>query len=55
MIDLPDIGSQDFSYYTEVIDGGFFYMGLGKTDFVFHDPYFNFNDELIPFAAYFWT
>ncbi|KAJ7951670.1 IAA-amino acid hydrolase ILR1-like [Quillaja saponaria] len=51
----PLMGSEDFSFYQEVIPGYFFMLGmenktLGPFDSV-HSPYFRVNEEALPYGA----
>jgi len=50
------MGSEDFSFYTEKIPSCFYYIGNGKSnDFILHESVYDFNDEVIYFAALFWV
>lgn len=51
----PLMGSEDFSFYTEVIPGYFYYVGmedesLGKMESG-HSPYFRLNEDALPYGA----
>lgn len=51
----PLMGSEDFSFYQEVIPGYFFFLGMknetnGKPASV-HSPYFKLNEDALPFGA----
>ncbi|KAK4839655.1 hypothetical protein QYF36_023750 [Acer negundo] len=51
----PLMGSEDFSFYQEVLPGYFFFLGmqnetLAKLESV-HSPYFKVNEEILPYGA----
>ena len=51
----PLMGSEDFSFYQEVIPGNFFFVGmknetLGKLESG-HSPYFTVNEDALPYGA----
>ncbi|CAL5443857.1 unnamed protein product [Camellia sinensis] len=51
----PLMGSEDFSFYQEVIPGYFFFLGMnnetnGKLASV-HSPYFKINEDSLPYGA----
>ncbi|KAF9613382.1 hypothetical protein IFM89_007460 [Coptis chinensis] len=51
----PLMGSEDFSFYSEVIPGYFFFLGTqvesdGKVESV-HSPYFTLNENALPYGA----
>ncbi|XP_031268611.1 IAA-amino acid hydrolase ILR1-like 4 [Pistacia vera] len=51
----PLMGSEDFSFYQEVMPGYFFFLGmknetLGKLESV-HTPYFTVNEDALPYGA----
>ncbi|KAJ0076259.1 hypothetical protein Patl1_33370 [Pistacia atlantica] len=51
----PLMGSEDFSFYQEVMPGNFFFLGmknetLGKLESV-HTPYFTVNEDALPYGA----
>jgi metal-dependent amidase/aminoacylase/carboxypeptidase family protein len=43
----PCNGSEDFSYYLLERPGAFFFAGTGYTHQNWHEPNFDFNDELL--------
>ncbi|XP_041006733.1 IAA-amino acid hydrolase ILR1-like 4 [Juglans microcarpa x Juglans regia] len=51
----PLMGSEDFSFYTEVIPGYFFFIGMkNETQGQFeegHSPYFRVNEDVLPYGA----
>ncbi|CAH2075776.1 unnamed protein product [Thlaspi arvense] len=51
----PFMGSEDFSFYQEVIPGYFFFLGMkdettGKLP-ALHSPFFRVNEKLLPYGA----
>ncbi|MCL7040281.1 hypothetical protein MKW94_004493, partial [Papaver nudicaule] len=51
----PLMGSEDFSFYSEVIPGYFFFLGManetrGKLASL-HSPYFTINEDALPYGA----
>ncbi|KAL5755812.1 hypothetical protein ACOSP7_020248 [Xanthoceras sorbifolium] len=51
----PLMGSEDFSFYQEVMPGYFFFLGmqnetLAKLESV-HSPYFQVNEDILPYGA----
>lgn len=53
----PFMGSEDFAFMLKEVPGTYFFLG-GKTgdgDRPLHHPGYNFNDDLLPIGAAFWT
>ena len=46
----PSMGAEDFAYYLQKRPGAFINIGNGDSA-VLHSPYYNFNDEAIPFGS----
>ncbi|RZC49725.1 hypothetical protein C5167_018143 [Papaver somniferum] len=51
----PIMGSEDFSFFSNLIPGHFFFLGmnnesLGKFETA-HSPYFTFNEDVLPYGA----
>jgi len=46
----PSMASEDFAFYLEKVPGCFIILGMGDAP-PLHSPYFNFNDEAIPYAV----
>ena len=44
----PSAGAEDFSYFLLERPGAFFFMGTGYKHMVWHEPNYNYNDELTP-------
>jgi hippurate hydrolase len=59
VIDLerPFMGSEDFAYMLKQVPGSYFFLGTRVTgqEKPLHHPGFNFNDDLLPIGAAFWT
>jgi hippurate hydrolase len=56
-LERPFMGSEDFAYMLVERPGTYFFLGGGKgeNDFQLHHPSYDFNDDLIPIGAAFWT
>jgi hippurate hydrolase len=56
-MERPQMGSEDFAYMLVERPGTYFFLGAakGENDYQLHHPSFNFNDDLIPVGAAFWT
>ena len=52
----PSMGTEDFSYYLQRFDGAYAWLGAGADPSLprLHSPYYDFNDELIPYGIKFW-
>ena len=59
VIDLarPFLGSEDFACVLKERPGTYFFLGGkgGENDKSLHHPGYNFNDDLLPVGAAFWT
>ncbi|MDR6754895.1 hippurate hydrolase [Mycoplana sp. BE70] len=59
VVDLPRpfMGSEDFAYMLKERPGSYFFLGAKASDQAkpLHHPGFNFNDDLLPIGAAFWT
>ncbi|HVK90620.1 MAG TPA: M20 aminoacylase family protein [Mycoplana sp.] len=59
VVDLPRpfMGSEDFAYMLKERPGSYFFLGAkaSENDRPLHHPGFNFNDDLLPIGAAFWT
>lgn len=59
VVDLarPFMGSEDFAFMLEKRPGTYFFLGgaRGENDHPLHHPSYDFNDDLIPIGAAFWT
>jgi len=52
---LPLFGGEDFSYFTKVKPGAFFFLSSNsKDDDMLHTNHFNANDEMIPLTCEMW-
>ena len=56
-LDRPFMGSEDFAYMLKARPGTYFFLGgrSGENDRSLHHPGYNFNDDLLPVGAAFWT
>jgi hippurate hydrolase len=56
-MERPMMGSEDFAYMLVERPGTYFFLGgaRGKDDFPLHHASYNFNDDLLPVGAAFWT
>lgn len=52
---LPDLGGEDFAYFTQKAPGTYFYLGVGKhednEDNIWHSPTFFINEEALEYGA----
>lgn len=53
----PSMGSEDFAYMLKARPGSYFFLGgrMSEADRPLHHPGYNFNDDLLPIGAAFWT
>jgi len=53
----PSMGSEDFAYMLRERPGSYFFLGgrTSEADRPLHHPGYNFNDDLLPIGAAFWT
>lgn len=56
-LERPFMGSEDFAYMLKERPGTYFFLGgaKGEGDRPLHHPAYNFNDDLLPVGAAFWT
>lgn len=56
-LERPFMGSEDFAYMLVERPGTYFFLGGASEgrDYPLHHPSYNFNDDLIPIGAAFWT
>jgi hippurate hydrolase len=56
-LERPKMGSEDFTYMLRARPGSYFFLGTqsGRNDKPLHHPGYDFNDDIIPIAAAFWT
>jgi hippurate hydrolase len=56
-LERPFMGSEDFAYFLTACPGSYFFLGSRVTgeEKPLHHPGFNFNDDLLPIGAAFWT
>ncbi len=53
--ETPTMGSEDFSYMLEEKPGAYIWLGAGANSEKLHSPFYDFNDELLPIGAQYWT
>ena len=53
--ETPTMGSEDFSYMLEEKPGAYIWLGAGASSEKLHSPFYDFNDELLPIGAQYWT
>ena len=53
----PTMGGEDFSYMLQERPGAFIWIGGGKTDSdpALHHPQYDFNDDVLPLGASYWS
>jgi len=53
----PVMGSEDFSFLLNACPGSFLWIGNGPGtgDCILHNPHYDFNDQVLPFGATFFT
>ena len=52
----PSMGSEDFGWMLQVEQGCYAWLGTGgKNSCLLHNPYYDFNDEVIPLGASYWV
>ena len=56
-LEAPIMASEDFAYILETMPGCYFMLGNGDESHrkALHNPGYDFNDELLPIGAAFWT
>ena len=53
--ETPTMGSEDFSYMLEEKPGAYIWLGSGENSEKLHSPFYDFNDELLPVGAQYWS
>jgi metal-dependent amidase/aminoacylase/carboxypeptidase family protein len=53
----PAMGSEDFAFMLQKRPGAYICIGAGETenDPPLHNPYYDFNDEILPIGAAYWV
>ncbi|WP_249976277.1 M20 aminoacylase family protein [Vreelandella olivaria] len=51
----PSMASEDFSFLLAERPGAYIWMGNGKESASLHNPYYDFNDALLPLGARYWV
>ena len=53
--ETPTMGSEDFSYMLDEKPGAYIWLGAGANSEKLHSPFYDFNDELLPVGAQYWS
>ena len=51
----PSMGAEDFAYMLEKTPGSYIRIGAGEDSANLHSPHYNFNDDILPLGARYWT
>ena len=53
----PSMGAEDFAYLAQATPGCYVWLGNGGSDgnCMLHNPYYDFNDDIIPLGIRYWT
>ena len=54
-IEKPTMTSEDFSYMLQKKPGAYIWLGAGENSEKLHSVYYDFNDELLPIGATYWS
>jgi hippurate hydrolase len=56
-LERPKMGSEDFAYMLRARPGSYFFLGTAseRNDKPVHHPGYDFNDDILPIGAAFWT
>ncbi len=56
-LDHPLMGSEDFTYMLQACPGSYFFIGTSSSENTvsLHHPGYDFNDDILPIGAQFWT
>ena len=49
------MGSEDFSYMLQEKPGAYIWLGAGINSEKLHSAHYDFNDELLPIGAQYWS
>lgn len=52
LLENPVMPGEDFSSYLKIVPGCFFFIGYGENNPSLHSPHYDFNDGIMPIAAY---
>ena len=53
--ETPTMGSEDFSYMLQEKPGAYIWLGAGINSEKLHSAHYDFNDELLPIGAQYWS
>ncbi len=51
----PSMGAEDFSFLLNERPGSYVWLGAGEDQANLHNPAYDFNDEILPLGAAYWT
>jgi amidohydrolase len=51
----PSMGAEDFSFMLNERPGSYIWLGAGQDHVKLHNPAYDFNDEILPIGAAYWT
>ena len=51
----PSMGAEDFSFLLNERPGSYVWLGAGEDQMNLHNPAYDFNDEILPLGAAYWT
>jgi len=51
----PSMGSEDFAFMLQAKPGCYILIGNGDTSSSLHNPHYDFNDEILPLGASYWS
>ncbi|MBZ0217368.1 MAG: amidohydrolase [Fimbriimonadaceae bacterium] len=51
----PSMGAEDFSFMLKERPGSYIWLGAGEEHVKLHNPAYDFNDDILPLGAAYWT
>jgi hippurate hydrolase len=51
----PSMGSEDFAFMLQAKPGCYILIGNGDESSSLHNPHYDFNDEILPLGASYWS
>jgi metal-dependent amidase/aminoacylase/carboxypeptidase family protein len=52
LMEHPVMPAEDFAFYLEKVPGNYFFVGFGEDKPALHTATYNFDDDIMPTAAY---
>ena len=52
---MPSMGSEDFAFMLQAKPGCYILIGNGTAGASLHNPHYDFNDEVLPIGASYWS